>query len=318
MNEKEQYKEICEVDNDIPLYLQPWWLDIVSGPNNWDVILSLNQDQQFQGSLIYHKVKKWGMQQFKNPPFSAYSGIWLKYPKNLKLHSLYAFEKKTIHDLISQLPTFHFFSVLLYPDYKNGLPFIWKKFSATVRYTYILHLNDLRIIESNLKGSTRTAIKTAKQHLTISEHYDIEQFIKLLELSYRDKKQQVPYTLDKLRILDKHCATKNIRKLLFAKDKSGQIHGGIYLLKDRDTVHYFMGFRNPEIDQYNAISLLLWEAIKNNINTYKLFNFEGSMNAGIEHFFRSYGAALTPYLKIEKYKNKYFNILSLIFNKTSL
>jgi len=57
MDNIEKYREFCKVELDIPLFSKAWWLDIVCGKNNWDVIV-IEKGGLIVATMPYFKIKK--------------------------------------------------------------------------------------------------------------------------------------------------------------------------------------------------------------------------------------------------------------------
>jgi hypothetical protein len=274
----------------------------------------MDADQNIQGSLVYYKQRRLGLRQIKMPPMTSYSGLWINYPKNIKKHNAYALDKSVINALVEQLPTFDLFYQQLHPDIKNGLPFQWLGFSTTYVYTYQLKLDAPELIYQNVKGSIRTDLKKARQKLHVVEDKKIDPFLELLQTSYRNKGQQLPYDLDKLVAIDQLLSNWGKRTIFLAKDKFDTIHAGVYIIWDNDKAYYYIGVRNTGLDKYNALTFALWNAIKESSTHCNFFDFEGSIIPDIEFYFRAFGGTLTPHIKLSKTRNKLFHILSLIMN----
>ena len=249
MNNKSRYTELC-IKHQLPIFYHPAWLDIVCGPSNWNLCLVFDPDENFQGSLIYFKKKRLGLNLIKMPVLTSYSGLWLNYPSNLKQHSIYAFEKKVISELLKQLPKFELFYQQLYPTFINALPFQWAGFKASYVYTYRLALTPPELMYDNLKGSIRTDLKKAAKTIKVQETASFQEFESLLQESYKVKAQALPYDLAILKKLDSLLAKSNQRKILVAKNFTNQIVAGLYLILDTTTAYYFIGARNSALDQH--------------------------------------------------------------------
>lgn len=274
----------------------------------------MDADQNIQGSLVYFKQGRLGLRQIKMPPMTSYSGLWINYPDSIKKHSRYAFDKIIINTLVKQLPKVDLFYQQLHPELKNGLPFQWAGFSTSLIYTYHLKLDNPDIIYQNVKGSIRTDIKKAQQKLQVVQEEKIKPFLDLLRNSYQNKGQQIPYDINKLIAIDKLLSDLNKRKIFLAKDESGTIHAGVYIILDTNTAYYYIGARNAKLDKYNGLTLSLWNAINESNKYCSYFDFEGSIIPEIEFYFRAFGGTLTPHIKLSRTRNKFFHILSLIMN----
>jgi lipid II:glycine glycyltransferase (peptidoglycan interpeptide bridge formation enzyme) len=78
----------------------------------------------------------------------------------------------------------------------------------------------------------------------------------------------------------------------------------IFVVNDLASSYYLLGGSDYSIKNINANAVLLWHAAKDALDSGRDFDFEGSMNEGIEHFFRSFGAKQTPYFRISKLSSR--------------
>ena len=64
---------------DIPLFFQPWYLDIVRQNGTLDAAISLNKAGKIQGVLPYFLSSKYGISHITMPVLTPYLGPWLIY-----------------------------------------------------------------------------------------------------------------------------------------------------------------------------------------------------------------------------------------------
>ena len=311
---KSEYKKYCKQDLDIPIFLQDWWLDIVCKNGYWNVVISKNKNNEIIGVLPFFVKRFFGFKVIQMPPLTPFCGIWLKYPSNIfKESSKISFEKKVMNDLIDQLPKTIYYAQRHPIELKNWLPFYWKGFEQTTRYTYrIKNPIDIEIALSNFKDNTRNTIVKAKRIVNITESSDVNLFYQLNRLSFERQSKSVPYTLKLIEELDNALSKRKQRKILIATDQNGHHHAAIYLVWDSKTVYNLMMGADTKLRNSGAVQLLLFEGIKFASSTKRNFDFEGSMMPNIEPVFRRFGGSLTPYFKIYKASNIFFKVLNLI------
>ena len=99
---KQLYSKAIKEMN-LPLFFQPWWLELVCNKGNWDVCISQNKEGKVSGVLVFYMIDFFGLKIIRTPPFTPYLGIWLNYPQN-KMRNVkrYSFENKIIKELIIQ------------------------------------------------------------------------------------------------------------------------------------------------------------------------------------------------------------------------
>ncbi len=89
-------------------------------------------------------------------------------------------------------------------------------------------------------------------------------------------------------------------KILIASDEGGP-QAAIYLVWDNDSVYYLLGGRAGSNTQ-SATNLLIWKGIELASELDLNFDFEGSMIKGVHRFFQQFGATMTPYMLIYRYR----------------
>lgn len=301
MDNKQKYIDLCEKKDSIPIYSRWWWLDAVAGKDNWDVILSDKGGTISAVMPICYKKKKGLI--IKQPLLTQTSGIWIDYPKNQKVTSKISFERKVSENIINQLESLNlnYYCQNFHYNFTNWLPFYWKGFNQTTRYTYIIEdTSNEEQLYSNIDSTTKNLIRKAEKSVEIKRRLDIDKFYEVNRMTFDRKGMKIPYSLEIVKRIDNACAERNQREILYAEDEEGNIHAAIYLVWDKMSMYYIMGGINPDFKKTNATSLLLWEAIKLAGKMKLKFDFEGSMNKDIEKFFSTFGAIQKPFYTISK------------------
>ena len=301
MTNKHLYKQLCEKESTIPIFSKDWWLDAEAGEGNWDVVL-VEENGHIIGSLPYYYVTtRWGRKHIVMPKLTQVMGPWLKYPDNAKNTTRLSFEKKVMTKLIEQLPDFDIFVQNFHYTISNWLPFFWKGFKQTTRYTYIIEsLTDLDKVLSNFGRKAKEKIRKASKLVHVYTRDDIEKFYKINLMSFRRQNMTSPYDLDYLIRIDNACKIHQARKIFFAEDETGRIHSAIYVVWDTGSIYLLMSGGNPQLRSSGAKSLLVWEAIKQLHTIAPRFDFEGSMVEGIESYNRTFNAVQMQYFSISK------------------
>ena len=319
-NKKLYYQQIGKWP-DIPLFFQPWYLDIVRQNGTWDAAISLNKAGKIQGVLPYFLSSKYGISHITMPVLTPYLGPWLIYQhKILKKTSLYRHQKKVLQELSDQLPSPLLTKMHFHPKVTNVLPFLWRGYDGVVRYTYILSKKNEDELWVNLDAKQRNIIKQNSEKFTIIVSSDIEQFYALNKMSFDRAGKKIPYSMSFLSKLDKALVEHSIgscqhRTIFLAKDEKNQIHAGAYIVYDVHSSYCLALGNNPKYKNSGALPLLVWHSILNSLERTEVYNFEGGMIPNIEQFFRSFGGELTPYYCLQKPKNRIVKIFLQLINK---
>jgi len=309
MTNKQRYKDYCAAHSEIPLFLQYDWMQTVAKPEQWDVAL-VEAGNEIQAFMPYFKKRKLKFDIITVPPLTPYMGPWIHYPPEQKESTRLSYEKKVMEKLIIQLPKVDKFIQYFHPAITNWLPFYWKGFEQTTRYTYIINdLSNADKLYANLQGNIRREISKAKNNLTIIEVNEVSTLQFLKEKDYLAKGEKMNYSKIYFENIYQKLMQKKCCKVWIVQDEKGNSVASLLLIWDAQCAYYLAGSVDPENRNTGAMSLLLWTAILFASGVTNSFNFEGSMVEPIERFFRSFGAKQTPYFEIRKTDSKLLKLL---------
>lgn len=303
---KDVYRRLCEAEPSIPLFSRAWWLDAVAG-NDWDVAL-VEKGDEVVACMPYVKKRRYGFTFISQPALTQTQGPWIR-STNAKYAKRLSREKDLMEQLIAQLPDYHHFSQNWHFKQTNWLPFYWRGFAQTTRYTYRIENLESKSKEdlwAELQQGVRTDIKKAlnREALRIRDDLPLETFYELNCMVFQRQGKAIPYTKAFVAGLDRAAQEQGCRKMLIAEDEQGQHHAGVYIVWDENSAYYIMGGGDPALRNSGATSLCMWEAIKFASTVTDAFDFEGSMLEPVERFFRSFGAIQTPYHNVSHTPSK--------------
>lgn len=301
MNNKEEYKKLCEKEDTIPIFSQYWWMDAVCGEENWDVIL-IKKGDQIVATLPYYIKRKWGMRLVVQPTLTQTNGLWIKYIKEMKSSKRISYEREIIYQVDRQLAKegIDFFSQNFHYSFVNWSPFYWRGYKQTTRYTYVLEdLSDLDKIWDGINKSTKKGISKVKGY-NISETEDIDSFYRLNKMVFEEQGLKIPYTFTFLKSLDKKCKLHNARKIWKISNKQEKTVNMLYLIFDKQSSYLLMSGKDPNTKALNLNTILVWNSIKFSSKNNLRYDFEGSMLEGVASFNNHFGASPIPYHRIEK------------------
>lgn len=303
-----KYRALCAAGADVPFFSQPYWLDAVAV--GWGVVLA-ERDGQIVAALPYYMRKKWGVSVIAPPPFTQTSGVWLRYPPNQKYHSRLAFETEFLTALIKKMPPFAYFNARFHHTLTNWLPFYWRGFRQTTRYTYRLpDIRDLDRISADADGAVRTLLRKTKGLFTIETDIESKDAPEIAyQLFCQTMERQglpPPCSLAFFLRIDAALQTVNRRRIFLAKDAEGRAFSMVYIGWDAKTAYLLFSGDDPARRALGGHTTLVFEAIRYAAQSLGLFSFdfEGSMIKSIENTYRDFGAIQTPYFEISKYNHK--------------
>lgn len=304
---KEKYIHFCKNELDLPIFSQPWFLDIVCGDNGWDILLVM-KDNKVAASMPVPKQNKVTFQFSRTPVLAKYLGPYFS-----KKFSSVKQQEKLLKLLINQMPCITFFNQNFNPTLTNWLPFFWENFAATTSYTFVLDLSkNINELYNNIDGNYRNnKIAKAKQSITIRSDLNLLDFYDVQSKTLERQNIEFPFSFDFIKKYDAILKEKNAREIFFAIDKEKNIHSVAYLIWDRKTTYLQMIGDDPTLRKSGAGILLTWHMIKyaKEVLQKERFDFLGSMIEPITNVRESFGATPIPYLRIQKLSPIYLNLI---------
>lgn len=304
------YRQYCQTENNLPIFMQPWWLDQVCGPNTWGVSISYDAQEKIIGALTYGFFKKWGLTYLANPVLTPYAGPWLKKPQDTNTYTQNTFSNQQTQTLIDQLPNLPIAILKLHPSEVNAFPWTWSGYRPILKHTY--HLEMRSNITEEYKDSVHQDINRAKNKLSIQVNPSSEALFDLLVHTFRRQKQDTPFNGELLTKLTSEIIQRNSGTISYAVNAQNKPVAGILVVWDAETAYYLLGAKDDTPDSTGAMSLLLHEQIGNLPSHVRTFDFEGSMIKGVEHFFRSFGGKRMNYLEVQRQSSWIGKLYSLL------
>ncbi|MBF4434706.1 GNAT family N-acetyltransferase [Vibrio anguillarum] len=307
MINKEKYRQLCEEEPTIPIFSQAWWLDTVAG-ESWDVCI-VEKGNKIQASMPYVVKKKYGLTLLTQPSLTQNLGPWIR-PAHGKYSKQLSREKDLMEALIEQLPQHHYFNQNWHYSNTNWLPFYWKGFEQSTRYTYVISsLDDINSIWEETQDNIRREIRKAENRfgLVVNSDLPISDFFELNQLTFSRQGLSMPYSEHFVENIVNQAKKRKQCRWFIAQDNEGRNHAGVLLVWDSESAYYLMGGGDPDLRNSGATSLCMWEAIKFASTVTKRFDFEGSMIEPVERFFRAFGAKQTPYFALTHRPSRWLN-----------
>jgi hypothetical protein len=294
---QQQYDELVACAAQRSIYCQRWWLDAVA-PQRYR-ILTVERG----GSLLaaWPVVFGAGGADVVMPSMTQKLGI-LYASMTAKYAEALSNEHEFAGELIEQLGAHGAFYHQFHERFTNWLPFFWRGYQQTTRYTYLIE---------NLKDpdgawrAMRTCIhrlinKAAKLGIRIEHELDFERFLDLNDMVFQRQELAPPVGRDLLRRIEAACAARGCRRIFAAFDPQGRLHAAIYVAWQGGVAYGLMSASDPQLRASGALTLTIWEALRWLGSVADTFDCEGSMIQGVEFACRGMGGRQTPYFAISR------------------
>ena len=293
------YDELVKRSPQGSIFAHRWWLEAVA-PGMYE-ILEIKKGDEIQAAwpIVYHKSDR--AKHVCMPALTQKLGI-LFAPSDAKPVEAQSKNQKLTTELMEQLGDTASFRQNFHENFTDWLPFYWRGYTQTTRYTYILEdMSDLNVLWNNVRQKAKTEIRKAqKLGIHIKDDLDLAQFSDVIRKTFA-RQNRTPLASDEFVCrLDAACSKNAGRKIFAGVDSQGRVHAAVYVTWAGNTAYTLMGGGDPELRQSNAYRLVSWEAMIFASSIAKRFDFVGSMLPQVEPVFRGLGAKQVPYFSITK------------------
>lgn len=303
MQSKGIYNEFCEREKDlIPLFHLPFWLDIVCGPDNWDVLIIRGKDNQIEAVWPYYRSSKYGISKIGQGILTPYLGPIIKYPNNIqKRERIYSYEIKILEKCIESLPSYRLFKQGLHPSLKNWTPFYWKGFQQSTKYTYVIgNIKDREEIMADYKSSVKNQTRSAKEKYSIFNQDHVDTLYELNQKSYQRNNVNIGLSKEKIKQLYTGALQNESADIITIKDNKDRPICSCLIVYDKKKAYSLLIGVDKSLKPKGAVQWMLSEAIIKASEKVNYFDFEGSILPEVEPVFRAFGGERIPYSIISK------------------
>lgn len=319
MTNKEKYKILCETEGSlIPLFLHYWWMEAVCQGKQWDVALayakgrnSNGNPSDIVGALPYHIGSKGCFRYVIQPQLTQFNGPWFR-----EDYASLSQQKYVCDQLIDHLQGLRlaYFDQHFSPRITNWLPFYWRQFKQTTRYTY--RIPDIRNLDAVFDAFDRDKrqkpIRKIQDQLKVEQSLSVAEFADFHHRYWASRGQKDLLSKD---FICRICQTAidHRQGAIFAlRNEQHELQAARFVVWDQNGAYALLSALNPQGHDGGASPLLFWRIMQylsqhvvDKDNPFA-FDFEGSMDSGIEYSYRLYGAEQTPFFRITKSNNLLF------------
>ena len=289
---------LVELSSQGSLFCQSWYLNAVGGRNR---ILGYFENGRLVAGIPLHYERRLGGRLCCMPKLTPAWGVIIEALAG-KPVTIAAREMEILSVFAERLSSEKIFIQAFHPSLTNWLPLRWSGFRQSSRFTYILNdLSDCDRVWNEMAEGCRRQIRKAERQGIRVQSCDSETVFNAARKTFQRQKTKVPFSAADFDTLCRAAAGRDAGRCFAAQDSSGRVHAAALLLWDTKRAYYTAGGGDPVLRTSGATSLLIWHLIQFSASRSAIFDFEGSDNRPIGHFFRSFGATLQPYNYITKF-----------------
>jgi hypothetical protein len=257
-------------------YAHSWYLDVVSP--QWEALADENYD------YIMPLPVKW---RYKIP--------YLVQPiltQQLGIFSKNEINEEIVEDFIKAIP---YFSYELNLNEQNQ----YSKAEISPNFLLDLHKPYEQITDLYSKNTLRNIEKAKKKKLKIKSNITIDEF---LEFNSSVEKKFIAIRSSTLEELLRVGLAVNALNVYGVFSEENRLIAGLCILHSNKRLTYLLPVSNKEGKNASAMFFLIDYIIKNEANSEKTLDFEGSKVEGIARLYKGFGAKLQPYYILKKFR----------------
>ena len=314
MTNKELYSQFVAEEKNLPIYMQPWWLDAVCAGKQWDVMLVNDNSGQTVAAMPYLLRKRSMFRYVLVPQQTQISGVWVaeRVANNPQMLRHIAVEIKKFLQTLKLSYYYQQYPIeSLMPEQMKSLGF-----GISRRVTYRVPQTRLQDLDALLDSFSKNKKRQLQKALTLKAdtQMNIEDFYRFCAECMKEKGERISFTREFLLVLYQKTQRLQQSQLLRIQTADGITAAASLLLWDNNSMYFFFPCFSMTYKDAGANTLLAWEALKTAHEKNLSFDFVGSMKRSWANEYKQFGAEPTPYFAVRKYYNPLF-AFALLINK---
>ena len=293
---------MCETEGTrIPLFLQDWWWETVCRGKRGDVLLC-ERDGKVRGAMPYIDGRRLCLHHSLMPQLTMFTGPWLADKA----------DKEAFADLWWQFVSrrWALCKVRLSPELTAAglVPPQGLGLKSEMHYTY--RFDPIRPLEELMPAASQLRRRDYRRlcgELSVDEAVSPQEFADL-HTAYMER-QGKRDLLEHSFIV--HVCGEAVGRgngmLVGARDADGRLHDALFVVFDSECAFMLMLARGADAPR-NSMSFLIWKTIEIMVSRTKVFDFEGSMEPGVEEYYRSFGPQKVDMLQVSRCRIPFIRI----------
>lgn len=289
----------------VPIFSQPWWMDAVCGPENWDVWLCRRGDE-IVAAMPYYQETRGAFRYITKAPLTQNNGIIFAQNQDATPLSRQKSEERIIDEacLFIEYSGYDVYEQQYHYSFTNWSPFCWHEYEAIPRYTFVIEdTSDLEKIEASFSSRQRKNIRKGTRNGVVDRGLEPSRFYVEHEKVFAKQGLPCPFSEDVWLRLYEAVVAHGAGEVLCARTSEGDVASLLFLIWDDSSAYLLLGGSMPELRTLETYSMLIWEGIRVAHSKGLSFDFEGSMIRRIARSYREFGGAPKLYFRIRKVFN---------------
>lgn len=294
---------------EVSLFHELWWLTAVTDGHFQEVVVKQGSD--IVGRLPFVTVRRGPFRVLRMPAFTHVLGPAVDAGTG-KPQTRLTRRLSITRSLIDQLPPHSHFLQHLDPSWDDGLAgadglaFQEHRFVVTPQYSFEVDCRrSLDDIWAAMHQKTRQPIRRAEEKYSVHAVDHPKSFIDFYLQNTTTWGRENRIDFARFPALFAECDARKCGAVLGAFDREGSPTAMAYFVWGRGRMYYLLSTRSFRSNDYGAVSLLLWSAMKQAHEMGLVLDLDGVYSSGTARFLSSFGGQLKTRLTIRRSRMLY-------------
>ncbi len=280
------------------IFHQDWWLDAVTGGDYRQAVVTCGRTRVGAFPYVLQPVA-FGHVVCGMPELTHFLGPAIDDGPGAACNRILRRAEIT-RELLAQVPRTSGFWQVMHRNTSDTLVYQDLGFTTGVRFTFDVLPAESAVLWRNMRDKTRNVIRRAGEQFRVTEWRDVSAFA----AHYADNRQRAgSHCHYSPALIERVCQAASSRgqgRILAAEAADGTPMAAIFYVWDSQAAYYLMTTRRP--DAHNgAVSLLLWDAMREVAARRLVFDFEGVVTPGAALFFTGFGGVVSPRYVVSRF-----------------
>lgn len=207
---------------------------------------------------------------------------------------------------IHSLPKLGFYDIRLRPTDNDLMPYLWNGFDTHVGYTYVIPAKDKDVWMEGASKTSRKEMRRADREMgekgyRIEENPEAADMLPLVQDTVAAKQFRFEGLQEKFGAWWQAIRDHGVGCGYLLRDKNGVPMAADVLVWDKHSAYSVVGGIRADLRKDSRVGTILLQRMIHDAHARGLdFDFEGSVQPGVERFMRSFGGELRPMCRVVK------------------
>lgn len=256
---QQAYLTLCEQEN-IPIFMQGWWIEGVCAGKDWDVIFVLNEAGETVAAMPFEYGQVWWKRYICQPELTPYGGVWLRDDVRQQPQEV----ARICQEVDQRMRDLHVSTYNQRFGVGSPMPNAMKEEGYTVvsRITYTIPSDrSLEDTVSAFSKNKRNKLEQLTQSYRVEE-LDPEDFFRFHRATCSQKKQRISYTRESLLVIWEKATQHDQCAMFGVRNEHNDLLAAAFMLWDQRKAYLLMNTFDHDYPDNGARERLTLEVIK--------------------------------------------------------